>query len=48
MISKHIKNNEKNNDLLMGEEIHENNEKKLSIYREKNPGLINFDWLMKT
>ena len=48
MISKHIKNNEKNNDLLTGEETHENNEKKLSIYREKNHGLINFDWLMKT
>jgi hypothetical protein len=29
MISKHIKNNEKNNDLLMGEETHENNEKQI-------------------
>jgi hypothetical protein len=29
MISKHIKNNEKNKDLLMGEETHENNEKQI-------------------
>jgi hypothetical protein len=42
MISKHIKNNEKNNDLLMGEETHENNEKKLSIYREKKSWLDQF------
>jgi hypothetical protein len=38
----------KNKDLLMGEETHENNENKLSIYRGKNHGMINFDWLMKT
>jgi len=34
---------------IMGEETNENNEKLIVyIYRGKNNGMINFDWLIKT
>jgi len=34
---------------IMGEETRENNEKQIVyIYRGKNNGMINFDWLIKT